>query len=66
MTSLHLRAKSCEFGDQEESLIRNRILIGCIDPRLQERLLCEVNLNLLKALNICRATEATKEQVKLI
>ena len=66
MTSLRLRAKSCEFGDQEESLIRDCIVIGCVDPRLQKQLLREADLNLLKALNICRAAEATKEQVKLL
>ena len=65
MTSLHLSVKSCEFGDQE-SLISDRIVIGCVDPRLQERLLCEVDLNLLKALNIYRAAKATKEHVKLL
>jgi hypothetical protein len=64
VTSLRLRAKSCEFGDQEESLIRDRIVIGCSDTRLQERLLREAELNLQKTLNICRAAEATKEQVK--
>jgi hypothetical protein len=64
VTSLRLRAKSCEFGDQEESLIRDRIVIGCSDTRLQERLLRETELSLQKTLNICRAAEATKEQVK--
>lgn len=64
VTTLRLRAKSCEFGDQEESLIRDRVVIGCVDLRVQERLLREPDLSLQKALSICRAAEATKEQLK--
>ena len=66
VTTLKLRAKSCEFGDQEESLIRDRVVIGCSDPRVQERLLREPDLSLKKALDICRAAEATKEQIKTL
>ena len=65
VTSLRLLAKLCKFGDQE-LLIRDRMVIDCVGLRLQERLLREVDLNLLKALNICRAAEATKEQVKFL
>jgi hypothetical protein len=64
VTTLRLRAKTCEFGDQEESLIRDRVVIGCVDHRAQERLLREPDLTLQKALQICRAAEATKEQIK--
>ena len=49
VTSLRLRAKSCEFGEQEESLIRDRLVIGCNDQRVQERLLREPDLSLQKA-----------------
>lgn len=66
VTSLRLRAKTCEFADQEESLIRDRIVLGCTDSRLQERLLRESDLSLTKALQVCRAAEATAEQMKLI
>lgn len=64
VTTLRLRSKMCQFGDQEESLIRDRVVIGCIDPRVQERLLREPDLTLQKTLTICRAAEATKEQLK--
>lgn len=66
VTTLRLRAKTCEFGDQEESLIRDRVVLGCTDCRLQERLLREPDLSLTKALQICRAAEATAEQMKMI
>jgi len=66
VTTLRLRAKTCEFGDQEESLIRDRVVLGCTDSRLQERLLREPDLSLTKALQLCRTAEATAEQMKLI
>ena len=64
VTSLRLKAQSCDFGSQEESMIRDRIVLGCPDHRLQERLLREPDLTLAKALAICRAAESTKEQLR--
>lgn len=66
VTKLRTKAKSCRFGDQEESLIRDRIVIGCPDDRLQERLLREPDLDLLKTLSLCRAAETTREQLRTI
>jgi len=40
VTSLRHKAKTCEFGDQTESMIRDRVVLGCPDTQLQERL-CE-------------------------
>jgi hypothetical protein len=66
VTTLRTRAKTCNFGDQEESLIRDRIVLGCPDHRLQERLLREPDLTLIKALDICRAAEATRNQMRCL
>lgn len=62
--ALRLRAKDCGFGDQTESLIRDRIVFGCVDARVKERLLREDNLTLQSALDVCRAAEASKAQMK--
>lgn len=64
VTTLRLKAKSCAYGDQTESIIRDRVVIGCVDHRVQERLLREPDLSLEKAIQIVRAAETTKEQVK--
>ena len=40
--------------------------MGCANPRLQKWLLREVNLNLLKAFNICRTAKAIKKYFKLL
>ena len=64
VTTLRQKAKTCEFGDQTESMIRDRVVLGCPDARLQERLLRETDLDLVKAMNICRAAESTKAQLQ--
>ena len=65
ITELRTRARSCEFGDQHDSMIRDRIVFGVRDSRLKERLLRESSeLTLEKAASICRAGEASSSQVK--
>jgi len=62
VTSLCDKAKSCDFGSQEESMIRDHIVLTCPDQRLQERLLRDPDLTLARALTIYRAAESRKEQ----
>ncbi|UYV79117.1 K02A2.6-like [Cordylochernes scorpioides] len=59
-------SKSCEFGELAESLIRDRLICGMLDDTLRERLLKERDLNLGRALEICKIYESAKEQVKNI
>lgn len=66
VTKVRLRAQSCEFKEQEDSLIRDRIVLSCIDARIQERLLREPGLTVVKALELCRAAEATQQQLCVI
>lgn len=66
VTSLRLKAKTCELGEQEESIIRDRIVLWCLDVSLQEWLLRENDLTLTETLQICRAAETTKQQMKLL
>ncbi|GFU37834.1 transposon Ty3-G Gag-Pol polyprotein [Nephila pilipes] len=53
-----------EFAEQEYGLIRDRIVLGIKDRGLQERLLRENNLRLEKVIEIVRATEASREQIR--
>lgn len=65
ITELKTRAKSCEFGDQHDLMIRDRIVFGVRDTRLKERLLRESSdLTLEKAASVCRAGEASSSQIK--
>ncbi|XP_031327272.1 uncharacterized protein LOC116158601 isoform X1 [Photinus pyralis] len=66
LTDLKKIAKICEFEKQEESLVRDKIILGIRDRGLQEALLREADINLEKASNLCRAAEVSKQQVKLM
>ena len=57
-------AVDCEFKDQENSMIRDKLVFGICDGRIKERMLREADLSLQKALDICRAAESTKSQMK--
>ena len=59
-----MMAKSCEFGDLTESLIRDRIICGIDGDALRARLLRVQDLDLQKAITICRAVGSTNEALK--
>ncbi|KAL6487668.1 hypothetical protein MHYP_G00042940 [Metynnis hypsauchen] len=62
VTELKLRAKSCEFGQLQESLIRD--VCGITSDTMRERTLREVDIALEKAAQLCLAAETTKAQIK--
>lgn len=64
VTELNNRAKSCEFGELSESLIRDNIICGILDDSVRESPLRELELTLDKAVAICRASEVSKIQIK--
>jgi hypothetical protein len=66
VTSLKNQAKKCQFGDQEESLVRDLLIIGTKDEACKERLLMESDLKLDKAVNYCKAREESQKQVQLM
>lgn len=64
LTDVKKLSTTCEFGEQQESLIRDRIVLGISDRALQERLLAREDLSLNKAESECRAAEITKGQIR--
>ena len=66
VTELRTRASTCEFGELCESLIRDRIVCGISCNTLREKLLQETDLDLQKAIDMCRASEFSKRQTKSI
>ena len=65
ITELKTRAKSCQFGNQQHSLIQDRIALGVSDTCLKERLHRESSdLTLEKAACLCRVAEASAKQLK--
>ncbi|GBO11593.1 hypothetical protein AVEN_7086-1 [Araneus ventricosus] len=65
-TDLRKLVKSCEFENQADSVVRDRIVLGIADSGLQERLQREGNLTLARAAEICRAAELSKKQAQTV
>ena len=66
MTAVKHKAKTCEFGNLKESLIKDKIVSGIRSDQVRGRLLRDANLTLENAEAICRATERSEAQLKLI
>ncbi len=66
ITELKILAATCNFALLHDSLLRDRIVCGILDNNLRERLLRESELDLDKCVQICRATELSKEQLKTL
>ncbi|XP_054256900.1 uncharacterized protein LOC128981930 [Macrosteles quadrilineatus] len=66
LTDLRKLAISCDFGDQESNLIRDRIVMGINDNSTQERLIRETNVKLDDAVKFCRLIESSREHVSNI
>ena len=66
VTELKTKATTCEFGTLKDSLIRDRIVCGKTSDKTRCRLLRETDLTLEKAIEICRANEATATQMKTL
>ena len=64
VTELRILASTCEFETLKDGLIRDRIICGIQNQTMKERLLREADLTLKKAIDICRAAEVSREQVK--
>lgn len=64
VAALRKLAKNCNFGDLEERLIRDQVVMGVKEENVREKLLEVKELNLDKCLQIGRAFEASKQQMK--
>jgi len=57
----------CNFENlTKDDMLRDRLLFGISDARVRERLLREDKLTLTKTLEICRAAEVSKAQIKAV
>lgn len=66
LAALRKMAAKCEFATQEESMIRDKIVFGIRDIAIKERLLREHGLSLKRALDLCRAAESSKQQIRVM
>ena len=67
ITTLRRLAQTCNFcACLRDSLIRDRLVLGFNNNDIQKKLLQDRKLTLTKAIDICRSSEKTKQQVKNI
>lgn len=71
LTDISNLVKNCEFNEQpadtasiSDTMLRDRIVLGHSDRGLQEKLLQIENLDLKKAIEVCRIHEVAKSQNK--
>jgi hypothetical protein len=64
VADLRRLAKSCEFGTLEDSIIRDRIVIGIRDDPTRRKLLQTRKLDLNQAIDIGKASEVATKQLK--
>ncbi|GBM50140.1 hypothetical protein AVEN_63900-1 [Araneus ventricosus] len=58
--------KSCEFGDQSDSVVHDRIVLGVGDASLQERMLRESDLSLERAIDLGKTAELSKIRAQTV
>ncbi|XP_063901524.1 uncharacterized protein K02A2.6-like [Zophobas morio] len=63
VTELKNAAMKCEYGDQQDSIIRDQIIFNVRETRLQEQLINEKDITLEKTLEKCRSAEISKFQI---
>ncbi|KAK3920139.1 Gag-Pol polyprotein [Frankliniella fusca] len=66
LTEVRKRVKLCKFGDLEDSFVRDRIVEGICDKKLQQSLLAIKDLDLKAAIKECRAAEASRRYAEEI
>ncbi|XP_050516715.1 uncharacterized protein LOC126891582 [Diabrotica virgifera virgifera] len=65
LTELRKAVKTTSYQDQDE-MVRDRIVMSIWDKNTQEKLLREPKLTLTKAIEFCRAVEVSKSQSKAL
>jgi len=67
VAALRTLSQTCNFCECiRESLIRDRIDLGIQNPQTRKRLLQERKLTLNKCIDICRSSETSASQMKII
>ena len=64
MAELRRLAKTCNFGSYLEPALRDQLVCGLKDPRIQRELLCVQKLTVAQGLERARAMEAVAKEAK--
>jgi hypothetical protein len=66
VADLRKMANTCQFEALEDSLIRDRIIVGIRDEPTRRRLLQQKKLTLSEAIDACKASEATSRRLRVM
>ena len=64
VSELRKLSEYCNFGDTLEDMLRDRLVCGINDKRVQRRLLAEPGLTFAKALELAQAVETAESNAK--
>ena len=66
VTALRKLTKTCDYGALTDSLIRDRMVLGINDNSTRKKLLQTSKLTLGQFIDICRSTETSARQLKVM
>ena len=66
ITALYTLVEHCGFGELRDEMIRDRIVVGLLNPRLSEKLQMDDKLTLESAVTQARQSEAVKLQQAVV
>lgn len=66
VTQLKHLSLNCEFDKLNDSLIKDRLILGVKEKNVKDRLLRTKNLDLIKAIEICKSAEVTNKQMEVL
>ena len=64
VAELRKLSEHCDFKDTLEDMLRDRLVWGIADPRIQHRLLAEDKLTFMKAQELAQAMELATKKIK--
>jgi RNase H-like domain found in reverse transcriptase/Reverse transcriptase (RNA-dependent DNA polymerase)/Integrase zinc binding domain/Retroviral aspartyl protease len=64
VATLRQHVKDCGYGTEADKMIRDRIVFTYGDARVREKLISTDDLTLAKAIEVCRAAEATRDRMQ--
>ena len=63
VAELHKLSEKCDFGEYLEQALRDRLVCGLVNEKVQQRLLSESELSLKKAFEIAQGMETAQKEI---
>lgn len=66
LSALRKLSENCNFGAMKDRLIRDRVVAGIVDKKLQEKFLSETDLTLERVIDLTKKYQAAQDQKQLM